>query len=264
MTDPMLMRLFYFLIVFLGILPVGFSAEVFQCEKLFKPAPLINVFYVSHHGDKIILGPDTSLTIQKSETSLRRFFQVRADFSVPDRDLLWKMENLMAPALRLSPHRKVPLQSFEIMIEDLFLWFDSLGLLKSIAAVYPESTKILISKMEVIPNSRIQKLGIVVSFHLMDSSSRSKNLDSRIPGLIKKIHGNLKSDRSLFFWKLEPQFHLRQLVLNTDYQYFSMDTQKQVAPQESLREDSFKLLQIDVPTYFGLFPLHLLTRKSKF
>jgi hypothetical protein len=265
MTDPMLMRLLYFLIVFFGIHPMGLAAdEVFQCEKLFKPAPQINVFYVSHHGDKIHLGPDTILTIQKSETSHRRFFQILADFPVPDRNLLWKMENLMAPALRLSPHRKVPLQSFEIMMEDLFLWLDSLSILKSIAAIYPESTKILISKMEVIPNSRNQKLGIVVSFHLMDSSPDPENLDSRIPELIKKIQVNIKNERSLFFWKLEPQFHLRQLILNTNYQYFSMDAQKQVTHQESLRDDSFKLLQIDVPTSYGLLPLQLLTRRTKY
>lgn len=262
MTDPMLMRLFYFLIVFLGIHPVGF-AEVFRCEKLFKPAPQIHVFYISHHGDKITLGPDTSLTIQKSETSDRHFFQVRADFSVPDRDLLWKMEHLAAPSLRLSPSKKVPLQAFEILPEDLFLWLDSVGLLKSIAAIYPESTKILISKMEVIPNSKDQKLSIIVSFHFMDSSSTSEKLDYHIPELIKNIRGNTKNERSLFFWRTEPRFYLRQLILNTDYQYFSIDAQKQGRSQDSLREDSFRLLQIDIPTSFGFFPLQLLTHKSR-
>ncbi len=244
-----------FLLIFL--MTVNVWSKDTSCNQIFENHSMDNVLYMPYHSSEVWLDLETVLSVKTTAHNHRPQFQLQADLIVPQQSLLQALLDVVDPTKHSSKRSSKASYGLEILPKDTYRWFDQMGILQAISLIYPKSTTIHISTLEVIPEPSLQKLVVRVEFSLVDHSTTPQDIDSFYLKLMEILDTPRKKINPFLFWKKQPKLGLDHFVINTPFQYFS-SFQKAPRRSSGSQKTGVHILQpFDIPTDIGLFPLHL-------
>lgn len=150
-----------FLLVFL--LSISSWSQGVSCDQIFQRLLMDQALSTGHQEHEVWLDFETVLRVHTIPQSHRPQFSLNAELLVPQQSLLQALLDVTDPNKHPSSQASYGL---EILPRDTHRWFGQMGILQAITSVYPQSTTIHISAIEVLPKPTLQKLIVQIRFSL--------------------------------------------------------------------------------------------------
>jgi hypothetical protein len=179
-----------------------------SCDQIFENSTRSNVLYMPYHSAEVWLDLETVFIVKTTAHNHRPQFQLRAELIVPQQSLLQALLDVVNPARYSTNNSSKASYGLEILPKDTYRWFDQMGLLQAISLIYPKSTTIHISTLEVIPEPSLQKLVVRVGFSLVDHSKTPEDIDLLYLKLMEILDTPRKKLNPFLFWKKQPKLGL--------------------------------------------------------